>query len=116
MIIESKQNTFNLNGKHIQTIKWENLKNTDEGNIEQVIQFDKLSVQVFGIFGESSSIILEGSNDRENFYTLTDSSGSSLYFTKAGLKSVNETVVCIRPKVINGDDSTSLTLLIAAKG
>jgi hypothetical protein len=71
------------------------------------------SVQVEGTFG-GATIDIKGSNDGENFKTLTDPFGSALSLTTGSLKQVLEYVWKMRPE-ITGGVTTSLTVTIIAK-
>jgi hypothetical protein len=58
-------------------------------------------VQVAGEFGSSDSVTIEGSNDGELYFALTDIPGTlgrSLVFTEPGLRMVAENPICIRPQ------------------
>jgi len=75
------------------------------------------SVQVFGTFG-GASVVFEGSNQDgtpATYATLSDPQGNGLTFTAAGLKAVLEMTRVVRPRVIGGDGTTSLTIILFAK-
>lgn len=69
------------------------------------------SVQVHGNLG-SATVVLEGSNDGANWFTLRDPTGAALSFTAAGLKAVLENTLYVRPKTAGGSGSNvTVTLL-----
>jgi hypothetical protein len=73
------------------------------------------TVQVQGTFGAGGTVVVEGSLDGSNWYTLRDPTGSLLSFSAAGLKTVLENVVTLRPRVSGGDGSTAVTVLMAVR-
>lgn len=115
MIKECTQTSSHLNGKPAYVVEWAGLSYGDVGSDLQSLQYTVSSVQVSGTFGEGGSVVLEGSNDGVTFYPLSDNHGSTVHFNKAGLKSVGDVVAYVRPKVIGGDSTTSLTVTLAAK-
>src|SRR6266446_1682638 len=75
--------------------------------------FADKAIAVVGTFGVGAQIVCEGSNDGGgNYFTLTDPLGNSISFTTAGgagLKAITEAVLWLRPRVVTGDGTTSLT-------
>lgn len=69
------------------------------------------SIQVEGTFGAAGSVACEGTNDGNaaHFRALTDPSQVTIAITAAGIKSVTEAVIWVRPHVTAGDGTTSLT-------
>lgn len=72
------------------------------------------SVQLVGTFN-SSTVVIEGSNDGVNYVTLSDTSGGALSFTSAGLKQIEQITAFIRPRVSVGS-TTSVKVIIVARG
>lgn len=103
------------NGKPLYVIEWQGLSVGDLGAALQSLQHTASSVQVSGTFGEKGSVLLEGSNDGVNFFPLSDLYGNVIHFNKAGLKSLGDTVAYLRPKVIEGDSTTFITIILVAK-
>lgn len=68
------------------------------------------TIQVTGTFG-GATVVLEGSLEPDpiNYATLTDPQGNGLSFSAAKIEAVSEVVNHIRPRVIGGDGTTSLT-------
>jgi len=73
------------------------------------------TVQVQGTFGVGGTVVIEGSLDNVNWFTLRDPTGASLSFTSAGLKTVLENVVELRPRVTGGDGTTQITVIMAVR-
>ena len=72
------------------------------------------SVQVLGTFA-GSTLVIEGSNDGTNYYTLNDVAGSPLSFTTAGVKQVQELTQYIRPRVSVGNESMDLDVALVMR-
>src|SRR5258708_30422689 len=71
------------------------------GDIGQPLQRTDLadrSVQVTGTFA-GATIVLEGSNDGTNYFTLSNPAGAALSFTAAGLMHVHQPTHCVAPPV-----------------
>lgn len=95
--------------------QWGPLANGDTGAPENLFGFTTLTVQVKGTFGVAGSVSIEGSNDGgTTWVTIFDNrgAGAALTFTAAGLRSVNDRPVLIRPNVTAGDGTTALTVII----
>lgn len=78
------------------------------------------SVQVYGTFGASGTLLIEGTNDADpatgTWATLNDPQGNALSFTAAKIEQVLEYTRWIRPRVTNGDGTTSLSVRAIAGG
>ena len=86
------------------------------GDIGQALQRTDLadrSVEVTGSFA-AGTIVLEGSNDGINYFTLSTPSGAALSFTAASLMQVNQPTAWVRPRVTVGSGA-SLTLTLIAR-
>ncbi len=94
---------------------WAALGNSDTGAPLALADFSDRSVQIEGTFGTGGTIVIEGSNDGTNYYTLHDAFGNSLSFIAAGLKSITEITTWIRPKVTAGDGTTALVPTMIAR-
>jgi len=74
------------------------------GDIGQALQRTDLadrSVQVTGTFA-GATIVLEGSNDGTNYFTLSNPAGVAVSFAAAGLMQVNLPTAWVRPRVTVG--------------
>ncbi len=117
-IVFSK-NTDSMNGTKI--FKWTGLANGATGAPLRLPAFPDKTVQVYGTFGSGGSITIEGSNDNlgdasPNFATCHKIDNSALTFSTAGICELIENPNLIRPHVTAGDGTTSLTVIICAKG
>ena len=92
-----------------QTTAWGPMLNGDVGLPLQNFGGSDRSIQVTGTFGAGGTMLVEGSNDGTNYYTLVDHQGNALSITAAGLKSIDQAVAYVRPRVSAGDGTTSLT-------
>lgn len=84
------------------------------GDVSETLQGDATprSVQVFGTFGLTGAVVVEGSNDDgTNWAPLLDVHGNAMNFTAAGIKVFSAPVGLVRARVSAGDGSTSLTAL-----
>jgi len=68
------------------------------------------SFQAEGTFGAGGSITVEGSNDGVNWHILHDPFSVPISITVGGLTQVTEISRFIRPRVVGGDATTSLTV------
>jgi hypothetical protein len=85
----------------------------DVGQPLQRVDLSDRSVQVAGTFA-GATIVLEGSNDGVNYFTLSTPSGAALSFTAAGLLQVNQPVAFVRPHVTLGSGA-SLAVTMTAR-
>lgn len=108
--LTSDPETFNA-----QVISWLLMANGDSGAPYTTPEFPDRTVQVEGTFGAGGTVLIEGSNDGNNYHVLSDFSGASLSFTSAGLKGVTENVLHLRPRVSGGDGTTSLNVFMLAR-
>lgn len=89
-------------------ITWTGLLNGDSGEPLEMPGSADRSVQINGTFGSGGTVLIEGSNDGVNYYTLNDPSSAALSYTAAKIESVLEITRYIRPRVSAGDGATSL--------
>ena len=95
---------------------WPSMLNGDDGQPIELANFADRSVQVHGTFGVGGMVVIEGSLDGENYATLTDPQGNALAFSSAKIEAISELARWIRPRVTNGDGTTSLTVTMLLKG
>ena len=101
-------------GDRLLRVTWAGLRNGDVG-VGVAGVFD-CSVQVSGDFGLGGEVSIQGSNDSGvTFSALHNPQGFGLNISESGVAAVSEFVELIRP-VIAGDDTTSLTVTLIAKG
>lgn len=85
------------------------------GDAKEWIHGRDRSVQIEGTF-DSATVVLQGSNDGTNWYTLTDPQGNAISKTSAALEQISEATRYIRPSVSSAGGSTSLTVTVFAAG
>jgi hypothetical protein len=115
MTVEYTMQGSHLGGKSVYIIQWSNMANGDVGNSLPLSQYADRSVQVSGTFGSGGTVAIQGSNNGNDFVTLTDPLGNPLSFTSSGIEAITEMVAYIRPSVIAGDVNTSLQISLAAR-
>lgn len=100
-------------------ITWTGLTNasTDDGTPFDTLDYADISIQVFGTFGVSGNLRIEGSNEATptTWATLNDPQANALDFTAAKMEQVLEMPRWIRPRITNGDGTTSLTCVLWAR-
>lgn len=69
------------------------------------------TVQVTGTFG-GATVLVEGSLDGSNWFTLRDAPGVALSFTSPGLRSVLENAPLIRARAAGGDGTTAIVVIL----
>ena len=70
--------------------------------------------QVTGNFGSGGTIVLQGSLDGSNWFTLSKPDGAAASFTTSGLTAVTESPIYIRPFVSAGT-GVSVTAILAIR-
>ena len=75
---------------------WTSLASGDGGAVADVAGHEIMSVQVEGTFASGTTTI-QGTNDKSNYATVTDLNGNNLAFTAAGLDSIQQSVLGVRP-------------------
>lgn len=106
-------------GKEVVKITWTPLANGDVGASESPSRYTDKTVQVKGTFGVGGSVSIEGSNDGgTTWHTLNDSrgEGNALTFTSADTRAIAENPQLMRANCTAGDGTTSLTVIIVARG
>ena len=69
------------------------------------------SIQVLGTF-DSVSVALHGSNDGTNYAALNVPAGTAIGITVAGIKSVLENTVYVKPVISGGGGSQSISIVL----
>ena len=93
-------------------VTWSPLATGDTGEPLQGVGLSDRSVQFTGTFG-GATVVLEGSNDGNNWVTLTDPAGVALSFTAAGLKQILQITRYMRPNVSDGAGVAIICNLLA---
>lgn len=95
-------NTTVINPDGVALVSWLAVTESDTGRAAALARFPDRTVQVSGDFTSSGALVIEGSNDGTNYFTLTDPTGASLSFTAAGMKLIVENPLYIRPRATAG--------------
>ena len=105
-------NPLGLSNVRVET--WETLTESDTAG-PRIIPFksDK-TVSVTGTFG-TATVVIQGSNDGTNWFTLTDAADAALSFTAAGLSEILENPLYIRPSA-SGGTGQDVDIIITAVG
>lgn len=104
--------TFGDTGVHV--YRWTPMTHTgsDVGApIEMPGSADR-TVQVTGTLGTGGTVRIEGSLDGSTYHVLSDPQGNALDINSLKIETIMEIVRYIRPRVTNGDGTTSLTVQI----
>lgn len=96
-------------------ISWANLADGDTGQALEMAGSADRSVQVVGTFGSGGNLRLQGSNDGNNWNTLTDPQGNDINITSSKIEQITEVVRYMRPNVTGGDVTTNLTITILVR-
>lgn len=104
-------------------ITWANLTNGDVGGELQFAGHADKTMQVFGTFGAGGELTFEGSNDprvlsdpaNAVWFTMNDPQTLPLVKTSAGGDLIIENPRFMRPRITNGDGTTSLTVILCCK-
>lgn len=96
-------------------IAWKELGDGDAGEECYVYASEYRSVQFAGTFGSEGSVVLEGSNDCVNWFTLSDPQGNPISKMAPGIEAVTELTVFVRPRVQAGDESTNISAVLLIK-
>ncbi len=102
-------------GSEFTKVTWSGLTNGDSGEPIPAGLLAEKSIQVTGTFGTGGTVVIEGSNDGNNWFAMPDPQGNALSFTASGLKRVDMNTEYIRPRVSAGDATTSVTVIMCAK-
>lgn len=85
-------------GDHATLILWETLVNTDDGSTVEAPGSSIRSIQIVGTF-DTTTIVIEGSNDGTNFVTLEDVENNAMSYTAAAFASPRDVPRFIRPRI-----------------
>lgn len=107
MAVQSVLNTSITARSRLAT--WTALANGDTGQPFSAPDYGGDATVTFeGTFGTGGSITLQGSNDGTNYYALTDPQGNAITKTAAGMETIEEAPLYMRPSVTAGDGTTAL--------
>ena len=95
--------------------QWANMALSDVGDPINLARFSDKTVQISGTFGVGGTVVIEGSIDGVNYNTIKTVFGGDLSFTSAGIQTITEVPVYLRPRVSAGDGTTSLNVTILVR-
>lgn len=95
---------------------WSGLLNGDDGSTLDAFAYTDKCMTVQGTFGAGGTVVVEGSNDGTNFFTMNDPQGNALSVTVGKIEQILENPRYIRPRVTAGDGTTNLSVIILSKG
>lgn len=98
----------------VELFTWSAMGNADKGDAAGFPQNADKSVQIDGTFG-SATVVLQGSLDGSNWFTLTDPQGNAISKTSAALETIEENVLYIRPSTSGGTGTSVNVRLIARR-
>lgn len=96
-------------------IGWTGLLNGDTGAAVELVDFADKTVTITGTFGTGGTLVLQGSNDGTNWFSLTDPQANAISKTAAAMEIVLEAPRYIRPNVTAGDGTTSLAVQMCCR-
>lgn len=104
------------NTKRVSSTTWSPLLTTDVGSAESCARLSDRSVEISGTVGAGGSVNIQGSNDGVNWFTLTAlaaaTPGLVLATAPPGIYQLIENTIFVRPSVVSGDGTTSLTVIL----
>lgn len=103
-------------GGGVVAVTWPALKDDSvPGEGFQAANWVASSFQVTGTFGVAGSISLEGSNNGTDWAVVPDINGSPATLTAAGIVFLSESPIWLRANVTAGDETTSLSAIVALR-
>ena len=84
---------------------------SNPGASDRTVQFALADGAAFG----SATVILEGSMDDTDFFTLTDGPGNDISFTAEGGEMVAENVLHYRPRLSTAGSGASITVMLLSR-
>lgn len=105
-------NTPGINHNHVETfIQWTGLVNGDTGAPFKLGQYTDRTVQLTGTLGTGGEMTFQGSLDGGvTWFTLNDFGNTDIVLSALGGVGVGPASPWVRPKITNGDGSTSLNV------
>ena len=102
----------NVEGRVYRTV-WSDMKLGDEGKPLSIPSGEEFSIQVVGDFS-NASVIFEGSLEEfpSRWFTLTDRQENEVSLSFEGGTSLCNLVGWLRPRILGGDETTKLTVLL----
>ena len=103
--------TINYPSNNISVV-WSGLLNGDTGLPVYAADYPEKHIQITGTFGVGGTVVLEGSSDGGTTWALLHTrQGGDVTVTAAGVRTVGENPLLIRPRVSAGDGTTNLVVV-----
>ncbi len=104
-------------GNRIVVIKrWEGLAKSKEiGASADMTGLTDISFQVDGDFDELTKIVIMGSNDKKNYFPLSDKQGNKLVIRNKGIYSIGDNVAALYPELVGSDTTTKANVTLHAR-
>ena len=96
-------------------VTWESLAANETGDANEMPGSSDRSVTISGTLS-GATVIVEGSNNGTDYFTLTDPQGNPISFTSTKLKAISEITAFTRPRINGGDGLTNVRIDICIKG
>ncbi len=90
--------------------RWSGMAGAETGAAGGSARWRQKSIQVFGTFG-GATVVLQGSNDGTNWAGLTKDGTAAVSFTAAGIATVWEDTLYVRP-VTSGGAGSSIDVIV----
>lgn len=102
----------NVEGRTSRTV-WSFMKLGEEGMPISIPSAEEFSVQVVGDFA-GATVIFEGSLEEiaDKWFTLTDRQDNEISLSFEGGASLCNLVGWLRPRILGGDETTNLTVIL----
>lgn len=102
--------------------QWSGMKSGDVGSPLGDPGAGDRTVQVTGAFGVGTAVQIEGTLDQQtvagaasNWFPLRDPASNTINMTAAGVRAILENVLALRPHVVSGDGTESLTVTVLTR-
>lgn len=93
---------------------WPALVSGESGFSASIVRWSDKTVSVTGNF-DGGTVVIEASNDAANWFVCTDFMDVAASFTVAGMKTLAQNALHIRPSASGGGGSMSVAVIITGK-
>jgi hypothetical protein len=104
-------------GEHTVVVTWANVTQADTFTPigPRWADYADRNVQIQGTFG-GATVVLTGSNDGSNYFTLTDPQGNSISKTSAALEQITEATAFVQPTHSGGAGESVTVVMLMRRG
>jgi len=107
--------SFLKTNEGVAVVTWEGITENDDGALVSMAAYPNKTVQAIGDFTSSGAITMQGSNDGENWATLTNPRGEDIVLTAATqIEVIVENPLFIRPVATAGSDVQMDVIVVGA--